>query len=256
MPDSAELVALLRRGLLAARPRDAELYSRWRALGAVGKADHVLALCRGARICARDAPSTSAAATARCCASCTAAASAAACAAWRSAEAAVAIARERAGDRRGRAATTASTCRSPTERSSSASSRTCSSTCPTRRRCWRRSRACLPRGRRRGAARGELVARGASTSASTPPRWATCSAWTATRRARSSQRAGLAIAGELEDPLPLRVHSVLRRDSRAARGAHGRSGALRDGRSPRARRALARRAFTVHYACLCLPPDA
>jgi SAM-dependent methyltransferase len=62
-------------------------------------------------------------------------------------------------------------------------------------------------------------------------------------------RAGLQIAGELEDPLPLEVHMFF------ARGALARAGA----RSKWAARAgahaiapsIARRLFTVHYACLC-----
>ncbi len=64
-------------------------------------------------------------------------------------------------------------------------------------------------------------------------------------------RAGLRVAGELEDPLPLEVHRFFG-DTPAARAAALGKWGLRRGLhtlSP----ALARRAFTVHYACLCLP---
>src|SRR5262249_48812277 len=66
-------------------------------------------------------------------------------------------------------------------------------------------------------------------------------------------RAGLRVAGELEDPLPLAVQrffATTRRDPAAASlkwalrtGLHG----LAPG--------VAKRLFTVHYACLCLPMD-
>jgi len=63
---------------------------------------------------------------------------------------------------------------------------------------------------------------------------------------------GLQIAAELEDPLPLSVHRFF------ACSARGRSAAtIRWAlRSALYRMAppLARRSFTVHYACLCLPP--
>jgi SAM-dependent methyltransferase len=68
------------------------------------------------------------------------------------------------------------------------------------------------------------------------------------------ERAGLSIAYELEDPLPLEVHRFF------ATGLGGRAAAtakwaLRSG-VHRAAPALARRMFTVHYACLCLTPGA
>jgi hypothetical protein len=69
-------------------------------------------------------------------------------------------------------------------------------------------------------------------------------------RARGA-RAGLSVAAELQDPLPREVHAFF------AAGVYGRARAgvkwaLRSGLH-RASPALARRAFTVHYACLCLP---
>jgi SAM-dependent methyltransferase len=63
--------------------------------------------------------------------------------------------------------------------------------------------------------------------------------------------AGLSIAGELEDPLPLSVHRFLA-STRRAHLAGTAKWAVRTGLhrlSPN----LARRIFTVHYACLCLP---
>jgi SAM-dependent methyltransferase len=44
LQDSSELVAFYDHAY-AKEPADAALYSRWRALGAMGKADHVIALC-------------------------------------------------------------------------------------------------------------------------------------------------------------------------------------------------------------------
>jgi SAM-dependent methyltransferase len=64
-------------------------------------------------------------------------------------------------------------------------------------------------------------------------------------------RAGLRIAGELEDPLPLRVHMFFA-TTPPARARAGAKWALRAGLHRLAPR-LARRLFTVHYACLCLP---
>jgi SAM-dependent methyltransferase len=67
-------------------------------------------------------------------------------------------------------------------------------------------------------------------------------------------QAGLLIVGELEDPLPLSAHSFF------ARGAAQRSVSTAKwaARSTlhRLAPALARRAFTLHYACLCRPPGA
>jgi SAM-dependent methyltransferase len=65
-------------------------------------------------------------------------------------------------------------------------------------------------------------------------------------------RAGLVLVGELEDPLPLGVHRFFASTPRVRALATGKW-ALRasvHGLAP----ALARRAFTVHYACLCLTP--
>jgi SAM-dependent methyltransferase len=64
-------------------------------------------------------------------------------------------------------------------------------------------------------------------------------------------RAGLAIACELEDPLPLDVQRFFAATRRARVTATGRW-ALRTGLF-RIAPAVARRLFTVHYACLCLP---
>jgi SAM-dependent methyltransferase len=66
--------------------------------------------------------------------------------------------------------------------------------------------------------------------------------------------AGLSIARELEDPLPLQVHRFFAA-SAAARGAATVKWAVRAA-FHRGAPPLARRLFTVHYACLCLPPDA
>jgi SAM-dependent methyltransferase len=63
--------------------------------------------------------------------------------------------------------------------------------------------------------------------------------------------AGLRLAAELEDPLPLSVQLFFARRASARALATGRW-ALRAGLH-RLAPALARRAFTVHYACLCLP---
>jgi len=59
------------------------------------------------------------------------------------------------------------------------------------------------------------------------------------------------VAGELEDPLPLRAHTFFARTP-ARRAAAGARWALRDA-VHRLAPPLARRAFTLHYACLCLP---
>jgi SAM-dependent methyltransferase len=64
-------------------------------------------------------------------------------------------------------------------------------------------------------------------------------------------RAGLEIACELDDPLPLAVHRFFA----SGRGAHAAASvkwALRAGLHGLAP-GLARRAFTLHYACLCVP---
>jgi SAM-dependent methyltransferase len=64
-------------------------------------------------------------------------------------------------------------------------------------------------------------------------------------------RAGLAVAYDLEDPLPLEVHRFF------ASGVRGRAAATAKwalrAALHRLAPALARRCFTVHYACLCLP---
>jgi SAM-dependent methyltransferase len=64
-------------------------------------------------------------------------------------------------------------------------------------------------------------------------------------------QAGLRVAGELEDPLPLSVHTFLATTS-SARARAWAKWALRAGLH-RLAPGLARRLFTVHYACLCLP---
>jgi SAM-dependent methyltransferase len=66
--------------------------------------------------------------------------------------------------------------------------------------------------------------------------------------------AGLEVACELEDPLPLEVQRFFARGPRAEAAALAKW-ALRSGLQ-RAAPPLARRMFTLHYACLCLPPDA
>ena len=65
------------------------------------------------------------------------------------------------------------------------------------------------------------------------------------------ERAGLSIACELEDPLPLSVHRFFA-TTRPARARASAKWALRAGLH-RIAPAAARRLFTVHYACLCLP---
>jgi SAM-dependent methyltransferase len=67
-------------------------------------------------------------------------------------------------------------------------------------------------------------------------------------------RAGLHIACELDDPLPLEAHRFFATTARARAAATGKW-LLRAGLHRLAPR-LARRLFTVHYACLCLPVDA
>ncbi len=67
-------------------------------------------------------------------------------------------------------------------------------------------------------------------------------------------QAGLRVAGELEDPLPLEVHRFFARSRAARAGASVKWGA-RAGLHHLAP-TLARRAFTLHYACLCLPKQA
>jgi SAM-dependent methyltransferase len=64
-------------------------------------------------------------------------------------------------------------------------------------------------------------------------------------------RAGLRVAGELEDPLPRAVH-VFFAATLPARAAQTAKWALRAGLH-RLAPGLARRLFTVHYACLCVP---
>ncbi|HTD07421.1 MAG TPA: class I SAM-dependent methyltransferase [Solirubrobacteraceae bacterium] len=64
-------------------------------------------------------------------------------------------------------------------------------------------------------------------------------------------RAGLSIAAELDDPLPLEVHRFFATSPRA-RAAGTLKWAVRAG-VHRLAPSLAHRAFTLHYACLCLP---
>jgi SAM-dependent methyltransferase len=68
------------------------------------------------------------------------------------------------------------------------------------------------------------------------------------------RRAGLSIAAELDDPLPLEVHrffAVNARERTRADVKWGVRASLHQLAPP-----LARRLFTVHYACLCLAPGA
>ena len=64
-------------------------------------------------------------------------------------------------------------------------------------------------------------------------------------------RAGLRIVRELEDPLPLAAHRFFAAGA-SAQAAAAAKWALRTGLH-RLAPSLARRLFTVHYACLCLP---
>ena len=66
--------------------------------------------------------------------------------------------------------------------------------------------------------------------------------------------AGLTVAAELEDPLPLRAQTFFATSARA-RAAASAKWALRSGAHALARPA-ARRAFTVHWAALCRRPGA
>ncbi len=66
-------------------------------------------------------------------------------------------------------------------------------------------------------------------------------------------RAGLSIACELDDPLPLAVHRFFA-VTRGARATATAKWAVRAGLC-RLAPSLARRLFTVHYACLCLPVE-
>lgn len=65
-------------------------------------------------------------------------------------------------------------------------------------------------------------------------------------------RAGLSIAAELDDPLPLEVHRFFA-DTPPQRLAASTKWATRAGLH-RLAPALAQRIFTVHYACLCVAP--
>ncbi len=65
--------------------------------------------------------------------------------------------------------------------------------------------------------------------------------------------AGLSIAAELDDPLPLAAHRFFAR-GRRARASATVKWALRSALH-RLSPPLARRLFTVHYACLCVPAD-
>lgn len=64
-------------------------------------------------------------------------------------------------------------------------------------------------------------------------------------------RAGLRVACELEDPLPLAAHRFFATTA-SARGAATAKWAFRSGLH-RLAPSTARRLFSVHYACLCLP---
>jgi SAM-dependent methyltransferase len=76
------------------------------------------------------------------------------------------------------------------------------------------------------------------------------------RRAARSMiaQAGLRVAWELDDPLPAQVHRFFAGTARARLAATVKWG-VRAGLH-RLSPPLARRLFTVHYACLCLPPGA
>jgi SAM-dependent methyltransferase len=63
--------------------------------------------------------------------------------------------------------------------------------------------------------------------------------------------AGLSVLAELDDPLPLDAHRFFAA-TRRQRAAAGAKWAVRAG-VHRLAPSLARRAFTLHYACLCLP---
>jgi SAM-dependent methyltransferase len=69
---------------------------------------------------------------------------------------------------------------------------------------------------------------------------------------RVVQSAGLRVEAELEDPLPLRVHLFFT-DTASARASASAKWAVRASLH-RVAPALARRLFTVHYAALCLQP--
>jgi SAM-dependent methyltransferase len=66
--------------------------------------------------------------------------------------------------------------------------------------------------------------------------------------------AGLSIAAELEDPLPLAAHRFFA-SSRGERARASAKWAVRAG-VYRLAPGVARRAFTLHYACLCVVPSA
>ncbi len=63
--------------------------------------------------------------------------------------------------------------------------------------------------------------------------------------------AGLRVAGELEDALPRRVHTFFATTKRAR--AKGTAKWVARSATHRLSPGLAKRLFTVHYACLCLP---
>jgi hypothetical protein len=65
------------------------------------------------------------------------------------------------------------------------------------------------------------------------------------------EQAGLRVEGEVEDALPFEVHSFFAGTPAANVAAAGKWGVRRGVRllAP----GLARRLFTMHYACLCLP---
>ncbi len=65
------------------------------------------------------------------------------------------------------------------------------------------------------------------------------------------EETGMRIAGELEDPLPLEVHCFFAR-TQGARAKATAKWSVRTGVHMLAP-ALARRLFTIHYACICLP---
>ena len=137
------------------------------------------------------------------------------------------------------------------EPTSSASSPTYSSTSPILRRCSARSRARAAPSWWRCRSRQNISAKRASK------REHADEVGHLQRLSRADAReivarAGLRIACELEDPLPLAVHRFLAPDTSSARAKATAKWAVRAGLH-RLAPPLARRLYTVHYACLCLP---
>ena len=81
--------------------------------------------------------------------------------------------------------------------------------------------------------------------------WATCTASTATRCEHLAAAADMDVAAELADPLPWRAHAFFATGLRARALALAKAGLRRA--IFRVSPAAAERAFTVHFACLCVP---